>query len=57
MDARHLKSIQKPLKVRFRARPDEARITLRATGRIDDEDIVCMVDTARAEVKAGRRAQ
>ena len=53
MDARHLKSIQRPIKERFRAQPDEARITLKATGRIDDDDIVCEVDTARAEVKAG----
>ncbi len=53
MDARKLKSIQAPLKARFREEPEAARITLKATGRIDEDDIVCRVDTARAEVKAG----
>ena len=53
MDARKLRSIQAPLKARFREEPEAARITLRATGRIDDDEIVCRVDTARAEVKAG----
>ncbi len=53
MDARKLRSIQAPLKARFREEPETARITLKATGRIDEDDIVCKVDTARAEVKAG----
>ncbi len=53
MDARELRSKQAPLKARFREEPDAARITLKATGRIDDEDIVCKVDTAREVVRAG----
>ncbi len=53
MDARKLRSIQAPIKARFREEPAAARITLTATGRIDDDEIVCRVDTARAEVKAG----
>lgn len=53
MDARELKSIQGPLKARFRDEPEAARITLKATGRIDDDEIVCKVDTARAEVTVG----
>ena len=53
MDARKLRSIQAPLKARFREAPETARITLKATGRIDEDDIVCKVETARAEVKAG----
>ena len=53
MDARGLRSIQAPLKARLREQPDAARITLKATGRIDDEDIVCKVDTAREVVRAG----
>ncbi len=53
MDARKLRSIQAPLKARFREEPEAARFTLKATGRIDDGEIVCRVDTARAEVKAG----
>ncbi len=53
MDARELRSRQAPLKARFREEPDAARITLKATGRIDDEDIVCKVDTTREVVSAG----
>lgn len=53
MDARKLRSIQAPLKARIREEPEAARITLKATGRIDDDEIVCRIDTARAEVKAG----
>ncbi len=53
MDARELRSRQAPLKARLREAPDAARITLKATGRIDDEDIVCRVDTAREVVSAG----
>ncbi len=53
MDARKLRSIQAPLKARFREEPEAARFTLKATGRIDDDEIVCRIDTARAEVKAG----
>ncbi len=53
MDAKELRSIQAPLKARLREAPDAARITLKATGRIDDEEIVCKVDTAREVVSAG----
>jgi uncharacterized OsmC-like protein len=53
MDAHKLRSIQAPLKARIREQPETARITLKATGRIDDDDIVCRVDTARRELKAG----
>ncbi len=53
MDARELRSRQAPAKARFREAPEAARITLKATGRIDDEDIVCRVDTTREVVSAG----
>jgi uncharacterized OsmC-like protein len=53
MDARELRSRQAPLKARLREEPDAARITLTATGRIDDDDIVCKVDTAREVVSTG----
>ena len=53
MDARELKSIQAPLKERYRAAPDDARITLRASEQLDGENIACKVDTARAVVDAG----
>ncbi len=53
MDARELRARQAPLKARFRKEPEAAKITLTATGRIDEDDIVCKVDTARAVVSAG----
>ena len=53
MDKQKLKSLQAPLKEQYREEPEAARITLRATGRIDDDNIACKVDTARAVVEAG----
>lgn len=53
MDAKALKSLQAPLKERYRQAPDDARITLRASGHLDGENIACKVDTARALVDAG----
>ncbi len=53
MDARELRAKQAPIKERFRDEPETARVTLKATGRIDEDDIVCKVDTARAVVDAG----
>jgi uncharacterized OsmC-like protein len=53
MDARKLRSIQAPLKARLREEPEAANVTLKATGRIFEDEIVCRVVTARAEVKAG----
>ncbi len=53
MDAQKLRSLQTPLKARYREEPEAARITLKATGRIGDDNIACKVDTARAVVEAG----
>ncbi|MCP5067053.1 MAG: OsmC family protein [bacterium] len=53
MDSKDLRSLQAPLKERFRREPEAARITLTATGRIDDGEIVCRVDTGRAVAEAG----
>jgi len=53
MDAKTFKSLQAPLKERYRDEPDAALITLSATGRIDDDNIACKVDTAHAVVQAG----
>lgn len=53
MDAQKLRSLQTPLKARYREEPEAARITLKATGRIGDDKIACKVDTARAVVEAG----
>ena len=52
MDADTLRSLQAPLKNRYRHAPDSARITLRAQGRVG-EGLTCNVETARALVEAG----
>lgn len=42
-----LRAIQKPLKDRYRAEPDDARITLRADGRQTNTAMTCSVDVGR----------
>jgi uncharacterized OsmC-like protein len=52
MNADTLRALQAPLKDRYRERPDAARITLRAQGRLG-EGVTCSVDTGQALVAAG----
>jgi uncharacterized OsmC-like protein len=52
MDAEQLRSIQAPLKARYRETPDDALITLRARGRVG-EGVSCNVETGKALVSAG----
>lgn len=52
MKADDLRSLQAPLKERYRQRPDAALITLRAQGRLG-EGVSCKVDTGKALVAAG----
>ena len=51
MDAGQLKSIQGPLKEKYRSDPQSAVVTLRATGRASG--LSCKVDTGKALVEAG----
>ena len=53
MDASTLRYLQRPLKDRYRAQPDEAVVTLRAEGSLDDSEVACSVQTGRALVEAG----
>jgi hypothetical protein len=53
MDAEELRSIQAPLKDRYRVEPDAARVTLRASGALDSSSIACKVETGRALAAAG----
>ena len=53
MNADELRAIQTPLKDRYRAEPEAARITLKASGELDSASIACKVDTGRALVAAG----
>jgi uncharacterized OsmC-like protein len=52
MDALALRSVQAPLKERYRADPAAAVVTLRASGTLD-EDVSCSVQTGRALAQAG----
>ena len=53
MDAATLRSMQAPLKERYRADAAQARITLKASGTLDDSNIACKVETGRALAVAG----
>ncbi len=52
MNADELKSLQAPIKEKYRERPDTALVTLRAEGRVGD-GITCKLETGRALVEAG----
>jgi uncharacterized OsmC-like protein len=52
MDTQTLRSIQTPLKERYREQPKEAVVTLRASGELG-EGVTCSVATGRALVEAG----
>jgi uncharacterized OsmC-like protein len=52
MNAEELKSLQAPLKEKYRDAPSSAIITLKAEGKVG-EGISCKVDTGRALVEAG----
>jgi uncharacterized OsmC-like protein len=53
MDADQLRGLQAPLKERYRAAPEAARITLKASGTLESAAIACKVETGRAIVAAG----
>jgi uncharacterized OsmC-like protein len=52
MDAEELKSVQAPIKERYRNDPGSASITLRASGHLG-EGLTCKLETGRALVEAG----
>jgi uncharacterized OsmC-like protein len=53
MTSEEFRTLQGPLKTRYRDDPAAARVTLRAEGRLDDEKLACKVQTGRAMVEAG----
>ncbi len=53
MDRAELQALQRPLKERYQAEPEAALVTLRAEGRLDEQQIACSVATGRALVEAG----
>jgi len=52
MTAEELRALQAPLKQRYRAQPDAARVTLRAEASLD-AGVSCSVETGHRLVKAG----
>jgi uncharacterized OsmC-like protein len=53
MERSALQALQAPLKDRYREQPEAAVYTLRADGRLGDENLSCSVETGRALVEAG----
>jgi uncharacterized OsmC-like protein len=53
MNDDQLRSLQAPLKDRYRSEPATALITLEAEGQLGDENITCKVSTGKAMVEAG----
>jgi hypothetical protein len=53
MDRERLRAAHKPVKERYRREPEAALITLRADGRLDEQEVACSVTTGRALFKAG----
>lgn len=53
MNADDIRSLQAPLKQRYRDDPDAALITLSASGKLGDDAPSCSVETGRALVRAG----
>src|SRR5215831_7238008 len=52
MDSDTLRSLQAPLKARYREDPASALVTLRAQGRLGD-DVSCRIETGHGRVEAG----
>src|SRR5258707_14073514 len=52
MDSAELRALQQPLKDAYREDPEQAVVTLRARGRLD-EAVSCSVETGRALAVAG----
>ena len=53
MLADEFRALQAPLKEKYKAQPDRALVTLRASGRLDGSAVSCRVETGRALVEAG----
>jgi len=53
MDSNELRGLQAPLKARYKEDPTSALVTLKASGRLGEDAVVCSVQTGRALVEAG----
>jgi uncharacterized OsmC-like protein len=53
MDGEQLRTLQAPLKQRYRETPDAARVPARAEARLDTDDVACTVASWHGETHAG----
>ena len=53
MNAEQLRAMQAPFKTRYKDDPASAKVTLKASGQLGDEQLTCKVQTARAVAEAG----
>ena len=53
MDSAELRAVQEPLKDAYRSNPQEALVTLRARGQLDEQAVACSVATGRELAVAG----
>ena len=53
VDSAELRAVQQPLKDDYREHPEQAMVTLRAEGQVDDQGISCSVATGQALAVAG----
>jgi len=53
MNRDQLRAVQRPIKDRYGREPDTALITLRADGKLDEQEVACSVATGRELVRAG----
>ncbi|GIW79870.1 MAG: peroxiredoxin [Gemmatales bacterium] len=53
MNAEQFRSVQEPIKSRYRQNPDAAKITLKARGTLGSERVTCKVETGKTLVEAG----
>ncbi|MGH7119664.1 MAG: OsmC family protein [Acetobacteraceae bacterium] len=53
MDAATLRSLQAPLKARYRAAPESARVPARAEATLDQHALACLVSARGRSVEAG----
>ena len=53
MDSAALRTLQAPIKDRYKTTPEAAFVTLKAKGTLDDAHVACKVETGRALAIAG----
>ena len=53
MKSEDLRALQAPLKASYREQPARALVTLKASGRVNEQAVTCSIQTGRALLEAG----